>query len=565
VSKRHKPKISPQAGWAIYLRTSSAEAQNPKNSQERQRHSIYTALIHPQNLPVIEEYVDTESGRNPNRTHYQRMLRDARIGKFSHVAVESPDRFGRDEAEAIRALDELQALGTKIYFANSPTSDPLDVDNRFITIVKLGIARQESAQIGQRVRGGLRTKLLQGGWVGKAPDGYLNCEQRTSISDKMVAGQYYRWIELDPKQAPVWRMAWSLLLENRHTLEDICILLNQNGFTYRSGRPFVTILKNGQLSHTANALSRILHNWFYAGWVVSEVFNIKPLEIRGKWEPTISTEEFELGLTILDQRNQKRIPERKHFYLLSGLVYLALDNTIYRLTCSTPNTGRKDGGTPYYCSATASIHFLCSTIDQQIPQVLATLHIQPELIPELEVAYTADLANNLQVTLAHMARLEKELDTIQTQEETALRQLIHNRISEQTFTTISAELRSRKTAIQCQLHELMQSENEIITNLQQAISLISHINKIYATLSVLEQQRLLRLIVKQIVVNAEGNLLYAELLPPFAYLQDKMARVKKITFSRANNNTTPYRGGIDYDSQKCSIQFLLGGTTRIRT
>jgi hypothetical protein len=192
----------------------------------------------------------------------------------------------------------------------------------------------------------------------------------------------------------------------------------------------------------------------------------------------------------------------------------------------TPNTGRKNGGTPYYCSATAGIHFLCSDIDEQIPQLLATLHIQPDLLPELEAAYISDLANNLQVTPSHKARLEKELDTIQTQEETVLRQLLHNRISEQTFRTISAELRSRRTAIQHQLHELMQSENEIITNLQQAISLISHINQIYATLSVLGQQRLLRLIVKQIVVNAEGNLLYAELLPPFAYLQDKMAGVK---------------------------------------
>ncbi len=38
---RRKQQIQqPEPGWAVYLRTSDKESQNPENSQRRQRHAI---------------------------------------------------------------------------------------------------------------------------------------------------------------------------------------------------------------------------------------------------------------------------------------------------------------------------------------------------------------------------------------------------------------------------------------------------------------------------------------------------------------------------------------------
>ena len=51
-------------------------------------------------LPIVDEYIDNFSGRYANREDYQQMLTDARSGKFSHVAVENAERFGRNDAEA---------------------------------------------------------------------------------------------------------------------------------------------------------------------------------------------------------------------------------------------------------------------------------------------------------------------------------------------------------------------------------------------------------------------------------------------------------------------------------
>ncbi|MBK8030048.1 MAG: recombinase family protein [Chloroflexi bacterium] len=118
--RRKAKRLPPKPGWAVYLRTSDEEAQNPALSQKRQRFAINTGLVDRSMLPLIEEYVDNLTGRSPDRLDYQRMLDDARSGKFSHVAVERADRFGRNDAEALRAIDELHDFGVAVRFANQP-------------------------------------------------------------------------------------------------------------------------------------------------------------------------------------------------------------------------------------------------------------------------------------------------------------------------------------------------------------------------------------------------------------------------------------------------------------
>lgn len=177
-SAKHLP---PKPGWTIYLRTSSEEAQNPENSQRRQRHSIERSLFERNNLPVINEYIDNLSGRYANnRPDYQRMLEDARAGLFSHVAVENAERFGRNDTEALVAIDELHRLGIAVRFADYPDLDPIDPDDRILVSLSFTLARRESFKLGQRVTGGLHAKLRSGGFVGAPPDGYINKEMRTA-------------------------------------------------------------------------------------------------------------------------------------------------------------------------------------------------------------------------------------------------------------------------------------------------------------------------------------------------------------------------------------------------
>jgi len=316
--RRKKQQIILQPGWAIYLRTSDKDAQNPVQSQERQRFAIHRAILERSDLPLINEYSDFLTGRTANRSSYQLMLEDARAGMFSHVAVERADRFGRNDTEALRVIDELDALGIAVRFANHPDLNPMDPDDRIIVALSFTLARRESMLSGLRIKGAGEAKRENGGYLGRVPDGYISVED-----DHIHRKTYQRkthHIEPDPDRAHIWREAWDLLLEDHHTLAEICEILHERGYRYRSGRPFVEVKANGNRKQNYNTLSLIYHNWTYAGWIVSERHNIPPKTKRGNWEPIVSTEEFECGLAILERRNRNRIARRRHTYLLKGMI-----------------------------------------------------------------------------------------------------------------------------------------------------------------------------------------------------------------------------------------------------
>ncbi|MBK8030552.1 MAG: recombinase family protein [Chloroflexi bacterium] len=112
--------LPPQPGWAVYLRTSSDENQKPELSRARQRFMIEENVLKRSEMPMFDEYADVLTGSTPNRPEYQRLLNDARAGKFSHVIVERADRFGRNDTEAMRAIDELNESGLQSALPTCP-------------------------------------------------------------------------------------------------------------------------------------------------------------------------------------------------------------------------------------------------------------------------------------------------------------------------------------------------------------------------------------------------------------------------------------------------------------
>ena len=290
------------SGFVTYLRTSDEDAQAPERSQDAQRRDIRQRLLQIYKLPDLGEYVDNYTGTSADRKNYQRMLTDARAGKFSHVFASTPDRFGRDDVEALRAIDELTKLGITVRFGSHPDLNPANEDDRLYLNILFGMAKRESAVTARRVRGGMTSKLLGGGWAWRAPDGYVNKEMRLNQlgpEEQLKHAQYKRWIEIDPEQSKIWRYAWDLLLTDRHSLEEICEKLHERGYRSRSGKPFIEVKrskKNPDGVHIPyiQILSYTFHNWFYAGWVVLEAdwATILPKTVRGEWEAIVTTEEF---------------------------------------------------------------------------------------------------------------------------------------------------------------------------------------------------------------------------------------------------------------------------------
>jgi hypothetical protein len=80
----------------------------------------------------------------------------------------------------------------------------------------------------------------------------------------------------------------------------------------RSGIPWAfDDPKTGRRRQAKNNLQRLFHRPFYAGWATSKRFGIALGEVRGNWEPIITTEEFERGIAILRRHDLNKSRQRR--------------------------------------------------------------------------------------------------------------------------------------------------------------------------------------------------------------------------------------------------------------
>ncbi len=523
---RKLKRIQPQSGFVTYLRTSDEEVQAPERSQDAQRRDIQQRLISYHNLINLGEYKDNYTGTSADRKDYQRMLSDARVGKFSYIFVAVPDRFGRNEAEALRAIDEMASLGVKIRFASHPDLDPEDPDDRLYLNILFGMARRESGVISRRVRGGMLSKLLQGEWPWRAPDGYVNREIKVTelnIDERLQHARYKRWVEIDLEQSRVWRFAWDMLLQDKPTLEDICEALAAHGYRMRNGKPFIRINGKGQRFPSKMSLSNAFHNWFYAGWVVAENdwANIAPKTVRGQWQPIVTTEEFELGLGILARRNQKPTPQKKNFYLLQGLIYMEMpDGELIKLTCGRPNAGRTQNGVSYYCIPSSPVNFPCADVDAQVPDHMQRIQIDPDLVPKLRRSYAKDATRHTTTHAQEIETLKRALARAKEKELNLWRAFTEHGMQAEMYQQLAREYQDEQKRIQFALNQINQENREYIANLDAALAVIAQIGERFGKQIVTRQRDILRQVVGKVVINPGGNVLRLELIPPFTYLRE---------------------------------------------
>jgi DNA invertase Pin-like site-specific DNA recombinase len=566
--RKKKKKIHLQPGWAIYLRTSDEEAQNPESSQERQRFIIRRAVLERSDLPVIAEYADVLTGKTPFRTGYQRMLEDARSGCFSHVVVERADRFGRNDAEALLAIDELDEFGIAVRFANHPDLDPIDPDDRVVVALSFTLARRESLLSGMRIKGAGEAKRSNGGYLGRVPDGFISVEDDTPGRRTYAKKSHH--IEQDPERAHIWRLAWDFLLEDKLTLAEICEELHARGYRYSSGRPFIHVKANGRRKANYNTLSHIFHNWTFAGWIVNEEEGILPRTLRGNWEPIVSTEEFERGLAILARRAQHKLAKRKHDYLLKGLIYLTAHpkdptqpgDKLYKLTGSTSNPKRSGGGTAHYRLERRPIHFLCHAIESQVADHLRGVQIDADLLQPIREYYINEVADKLgRLRPDERTEIERALKQINEEEARVLRLYASGLVTEENWRNLWAEWQDKRQKLRASLDLLDQKCETYINDLDDALTLITKLGILYEKLPRSDQKELLRNVVERVVVNPEGRIERVDLLPPFAYLQDVSEKV-------SGGEETPENPAINKtpgDDAGCSSEVLDCGQYRTRT
>jgi len=517
MSKHDEITATPVAGWAIYLRVSDEDKQTPERSFAMQRQRIDENLLRRSDVPLHREYCDLLTGTSPKRADYQEMLADGARGKFSHLALYRADRFGRDAVEGLQAATKLISSGIKIRVAHMPSLCPETPDGFFMFMLQMGMAQREVEILRERTADGMETKLREGGWPSLAPMGYLNKEILVK------SNKYHRWVEIDPSYSPVIRLAWDLLLTGNYTLKQICEELGRQGYTRMDGKPWAwTDSKTGERRNARSILGRILHNPFFAGWVVSPRFGIAYGEIRGTWEPIVSSEEFERGLEILRDHDREKSRHKRHFYLLRKLLWLQLEGKLYRMYASMPR-GRSQYY-PYYLTHAKpngkQIHFACKKIDEAIGEWLHGITVDPAVLTQIRKVYKLQIAVTRNVDREEkIGRLQKRIRSLRDEELRLGRMVLLGQIGEETYDQLRAEWKEKVYQAEMDLKDLEQDIERFLDDLDVALLLLSQVSTLFARLDETRRALLLQIVLKRIIVNALGEIIDYELHSPFAYLR----------------------------------------------
>lgn len=256
-------------GVGIYTRKSSnKQGELSLPAQERICRKV---IVEPLDLPVYRVYKDILSGQRPDRTDYQEMLADARSGKLRMVVFHKVNRFGRDAAEGLTAIQELRKLGVEIRIADLPTLDLRKPEGMFIFTFLLGQGQYEVENLGNEARKGMQEKVEQGGWPFLAPDGYQNCRE------EIGRRKFRSWIAVDRHRAAVVRLMFLWYKRGDTTLQGVVRRLSQL-HNQREARGKSGCLRRSGKRWNAQTVHHMLTNRFYAGEIAVEGWGPARLE-----------------------------------------------------------------------------------------------------------------------------------------------------------------------------------------------------------------------------------------------------------------------------------------------
>ena len=208
------------------------------------------------NWTFVPGYVDEGiSGTSTaKRDSFNRMIEDARLGKFDFIITKEISRFSRNTLDSIQYTQELLRLGVAVLF-QSDNLNTIDTDSEFRLTVMAGVAQDEVRKLSERLKFGFRQSIKNGRVLG---------------NDKLYGYDKHNCVlTINEEEAWVVRMIFELYANEHLGLRKISFRLLEHGVTSSLGNPFnTTTIKN------------ILLNPKYKGWYCANKY--KSLDYKTK-------------------------------------------------------------------------------------------------------------------------------------------------------------------------------------------------------------------------------------------------------------------------------------------
>lgn len=157
---------------AAYCRVST-EREDQTNSFESQQRYFREYIRRTDGFELYQIYAEEGlSGTSTKkRKAFNRMIEDAREGKFQMILTKEISRFARNTLDSIYYTRELKRHGVGVFFLND-NINTLDPDAELRLTILSSIAQEESRRTSERVKWGQKRRMEQGVVFGSSMLGY---------------------------------------------------------------------------------------------------------------------------------------------------------------------------------------------------------------------------------------------------------------------------------------------------------------------------------------------------------------------------------------------------------
>jgi site-specific DNA recombinase len=585
---------------ALYARVSS--------QQQEERGTIGSQVAALQEYAAEHDYLVPEewifqdegySGALLVRPGLERLRDLAAQGELDVVLVYSPDRLARKYAYQVLLVEEFGRSGVEVVFLKSPRGD--SPEDELVLQFQGMIAEYERAQIGERTRRGKIHRARAGdvNVLGGAPYGYRYVRK----SD--TTGAYYEVID---SEAQVVQEVFRLYTREDYGIGALARHLSEEGVRTRTGKSrwdrsvIWAMLRNPAYvgraafgkTRVADRPKKLTRPTRQQGGVPGPqpAVEDRPPEEWIEIPVPAVVDETTFALAAEQLERNKRFARRntKEPTLLQGLLVCRQCGYAY-YRCSTRTSKRRI----YYYRCLGSDDYrweggrVCSNrpvrqdhLDGLVWDAVVELLADPALVRQ-ELDRRMEERRRSSTTRNQEERLRKEVTRHQKSVARLIEAYQEELISLEELRTRIPELRSRQNAASAQLEafEAQLIDQEAYLKLAENLeSFLTRLQERAQTLSIVERQNVLRLVVKEVQVDGDrivikhsitqtdgdpgsGYRLRGRLREPTARQPISALRVGRVDATGdAQHQVLPLRGRRRHPLQKRSASSVRGEETR---
>lgn len=298
---------------AAYCRVST-DSDDQANSFESQQRFFKDYIDRNPDWELVEIYADKglTGTSTKKRKDFNRMIADAKLGKFTFIITKEVSRFARNTVDTLQYTRELKQRNIGVYFMvdNINTLDP---DAELRLTIMASIAQEESRKTSERVKWGQKRRMEAGVVFGRDMLGYDVHDGKLFVNEE---------------GAEIVRLIFHKFAEEKKGTYTIARELREAGYK--------TITGNAVWTNTV--ILKAIRNEKYCGDLIqkktitpdylthSKKYNKGEEEmviLRNHHEPIISRELWNKAQDELDRRSPSQEIKNKHSnrYALSGKIF----------------------------------------------------------------------------------------------------------------------------------------------------------------------------------------------------------------------------------------------------